>query len=325
MTDVLDISCRACGRPVAAEPFVAREMLLETRESFEYVECSSCGSIQITEIPADLERYYPENYRLPVAAPGAIGRLLRKQRGAAVRGSRWNFVGRLMLSRLERPMWADWMIGTHAQADSRILDVGSANGELLIALSAAGFRDLTGIDPFVTPEENRSDGVRIFRRTIDAQEGTFDVVMLHHSLEHVAGPAESLRHVRRLLDPDGRALVRMPVAGGYGWRTYREHWIGIEPPRHLVIPSLEGMRLLAAQANLEIESIVYDTSGACYALSELWSEGRTFPAPRRPWMKRAIEMCGADRVAEINRMARQNDDARDGDTAAYYLRPLGSG
>ena len=324
MADVLDIPCRACGRLVAAEPFVAHEMLLETGEPFDYVECASCGTIQIVKIPPDLERYYPENYRLPVSAPGVIGRLLRRQRGAAVRGSRRNLVGRMMLSSLERPMWADWMVGTHARADSRILDVGSANGELLIALSAAGYHDLTGIDPFVKPEENRADGVRIHRRTIDEQDGTFDVVMLHHSLEHVADPADSLRHVRRLLHPAGRALVRMPVAGSYGWRTYREHWIGIEPPRHLVIPSVEGMRLLAAQANLEIESIAYDTSGACYALSELWSEGRTFPAPRRPWTRRAIEMCGADRVAEINRMARQNDEAGDGDTAAYYLRPVGN-
>ena len=298
-------------------------MLLETRESFDYVECAACGTIQIVEIPTDLERFYPENYRLPVAAPSGVGRLMRRQRGAAVRGSRWNVVGKLMLSRLERPMWADWMIGTHARADSRILDVGSANGELLVALSAAGYRDLTGIDPFVNPEANRPDGVRIYRRTIEEQDGTYDVVMLHHSLEHVVDPAESLRHVRRLLDPDGRALVRMPVAGSYGWRTYREHWIGIEPPRHLVIPSVEGMRLLAAQANLEIESIVYDTSGACYALSELWSDDRTFPAPRRPWTRRAIEMCGAERVAEINRLARHNDEARDGDTAAYYLRPAG--
>ncbi len=226
-----------------------------------------------------------------------------------------------MLDRLERPMWADWMRGTHARADSRILDVGSANGELLIALAAAGYTNLTGIDPFVAPVDGRTDGVRIFRRTIDEEQGTYDVVMLHHSLEHMPEPAAALRHVRRILDPGGWALVRMPVAGSYGWRTYREHWLGLEPPRHLVIPSVDGMHRLAEQAGLRTESIAYDTQAACYVLSELWASDRTFETPRRPWVKRAIEMCGADRVRTLMKLAADRNRAGDGDTAAYYMRP----
>ena len=35
-------------------PFTAREMLLETHEPFDYVECWHCGTIQITDVPADL-------------------------------------------------------------------------------------------------------------------------------------------------------------------------------------------------------------------------------------------------------------------------------
>jgi hypothetical protein len=144
---------------------------------------------------------------------------------------------------------------------------------------------------------------------------------LHHSLEHVPNPADSLRHMRRLLSPEGWGLVRMPVAGSYGWRTYRENWLGLEPPRHLVIPSLEGMRILAEQADLSIVSTAYDSSGCCYAVSELWASGRSLPDPRRPWQKRAVEMCGPERVAEFQRLARERNSAGDGDHAAYYLRP----
>jgi SAM-dependent methyltransferase len=319
MADALDYICRACTQTVSALPFTAREMLLETRESFEYVECPACGTIQITDVPTDLERYYPENYRHAQASPGWLGRLLRAQRGAYVRGSRWNLVGKLMLS-VSRPEWVEWMVHTNAHADTRILDVGTGDGSLLTALSAAGYRNLTGIDPFVEPVDGRNDGVRVFRRTMEEERDTYDIVMLHHSLEHMPDPAAALRHVRRLLHPDGWAIVRMPVAGSYGWRTYREHWLGLEPPRHLVILSVEGMRRLAQIAGFDIESIAFDSSGCCYAVSELWATDRALPYPRRPWQKRAIEMCGGERVAQFQQLARERNLAADGDHAAYYLR-----
>ena len=320
MTDAVNFLCRACNKRVTTPPFTAREMLLETREAFEYVECETCGTIQIVDIPADLEPYYPENYRHPLQKPGQLGRMLRAQRGAYVRGARWNLLGNVMLH-ASRPEWVDWMTRTNATADSRILDVGTGDGALLTALSAAGYRNLTGIDPFVEPADDPRSGVRTFRRTMDDEQGTYDIVMLHHSLEHMPDPAAAMQHVHRLLQPGGWALVRMPVAGSYGWRTYREHWLGLEPPRHLVIPSMEGMRRLADQADFDIESITFDSSGCCYAVSELWASDRVLPYPRRPWQQKAIEMCGAERVAQLQQLSRERNSAGDGDHAAYYLRP----
>jgi SAM-dependent methyltransferase len=284
------------------------------------VECSACDSIQIMDIPAELERYYPENYRRPVGKPNQVGMLLRKLRGAFVRGARWNIVGGLVL-RLTRPGWAEWMTRTHAQADSRILDVGCGEGLLLEALSAAGYRDLTGIDPFVEPIDGPTSTVRIHRRTIDQESGKYDIVMLHHSIEHIPDPAGAMRHVRRLLAPGGWALIRTPVAGSYGWRTYRENWLGLDPPRHLLVPSIEGMQHLAEQAELDIESISFDSTGCCYVVSELWASGKSLPYPRRPWEKRAVEMCGAQRVAQLQQLSRERIRAGDGDHAVYYLRP----
>ena len=317
--DTLDYLCRVCDQRVAATPFAAREMLLETRESFDYLECPACGSIQIRDIPNDLERYYPETYRHSARKLGRMGRLLRAQRGAFVRGARWNLVGGLALA-LSRPEWVEWMTRLNARADSRILDVGYGDGALLNALSASGYRDLTGIDPFVEPANAPPEGVRLYRRRLDDEPDTYDIVMLHHSLEHVSDPAETLAHVRRVLRPGGWALVRMPVAGSYGWRTYREHWLGLEPPRHLAIPSIEGMRQLAERAGFSVESMEFDSSGCCYAVSEIWASGRTVSYPRRPWQKRTVEMCGAERVAQLQQLSRERNAADDGDHAAYYLK-----
>jgi len=320
MADALSFPCRACGEPVDAVPFTAVEMLLETREAFQYVECSACGTLQIVEIPADLGRFYPDEYRLPkTAGAGLAGRTLRRIRGSYVRGAHWNVPGWLLM-KMKRPPWIDWMLGTHARTDSRILDVGTARGELLLALSAAGYRDLTGIDPFIEPATNLPEGVRIYQHTIEDEQGPYDVIMLHHSLEHVPDPAAVMRHVRRLLAPGGWALVRMPLAGSYGWRTYREHWLGLDPPRHICVPTREGMARLADQAGMQVKSTAYDSSGCCYAESEIWASGRVFPYPRHPWEQFTTEMLGAERVAEFQRISRERNAAGDGDHAAYYLQ-----
>ena len=205
-------------------------------------------------------------------------------------------------------------------SDSRILDVGTGDGALLTALSAAGYRNLTGIDPFMEPRDDPENGVRTFRRTMEDEHGTYDIVMLHHSLEHMPDPAAAMQHVRRLVHPGGWALVRMPVAGstagartastGSAW-SLRATWS---------YPASRACAGSPTRPALTSNSIAFDSSGCCYAVSELWASDRVLPYPRRPWQKRAIEMCGAERVSQLQRLSRERNSAGDGDHAAYYLR-----
>lgn len=48
---------------------------------------------------------------------------------------------------------------------------------------------------------------------------TFDVIMMHHSLEHMPDIRGSMRDVRRWLSPTGIAVVRVPLAT-YAWKHY---------------------------------------------------------------------------------------------------------
>jgi hypothetical protein len=55
--------CRACNSSLLdARRHQVREMFFGSREQFCYVECPSCGSLQIEQIPTDLSRFYPTNY-----------------------------------------------------------------------------------------------------------------------------------------------------------------------------------------------------------------------------------------------------------------------
>ena len=312
--------CRACGVRIDNQPFDVRDAYLDSHETFPYIECDACGTVQIVHVPNDLARYYPESYRPRFRVPGRLRRFLRRQRAAAVLGSRWNLVGRLVLWRYGKPDWASWLTDTGAHRDSRILDVGSGDGELLIALESAGFRHLTGVDPYIEQERIYAGGVRVHKQSLSAHEGEYDVIMLNHSLEHVSDPVDLLREVRRLLHPAGTALVQVPIAGNYGWRTYREHWSRLDPPRHLVVPTVEGMRRMTGAAGFRIDSMVMGGNGHSFALSEQARAGLS-TASCYSMAKRAAAWHNERELAAFNAIAAERIAAGDGDAAAFYLKP----
>ena len=55
-------NCRICDGEIS-KSYTVREMLLGTRDTFEYLECGSCGCLQIAEIPDNLLKYYPDFHR----------------------------------------------------------------------------------------------------------------------------------------------------------------------------------------------------------------------------------------------------------------------
>src|ERR1019366_4563243 len=115
------------------------------------------------------------------------------------------------------PRYLLWFQGLGISLTSRICDIGSGEGELVMQLARHGFKDVWGYDPFI--EGDRDDGAAHLRRSgIDGLEGQFDVIMFNHSLEHVADPVASLAQATERLTQSGQVLVRAPVAGSYADR-----------------------------------------------------------------------------------------------------------
>ena len=120
--------------------------------------------------------------------------------------------------------------------DSRILDVGYGDGALLNSLSASGYRD-PGHRSFVEPTHPHEPAVRTYRRTLDDEPGTYDIVMLHHSLEHMPDPRKSSATYDRCSIATAGHWFACPWRT-CGWRTYRELW----PPRAAATPRYSERR-----------------------------------------------------------------------------------
>ena len=54
--------CRICDSIDGFDEYNLREMYLETREKFNYIQCRKCECLQIAKIPQDLGKYYPDDY-----------------------------------------------------------------------------------------------------------------------------------------------------------------------------------------------------------------------------------------------------------------------
>lgn len=77
-----------------------------------------------------------------------------------------------------------------------------------------------------------------------------DVVLCHHTLEHVLAPADALAEMRRLLRPGGRLVVIVPYEKE---RRYRR-WRPDEPNHHLYSWNAQTLANLVAECGFQVES-----------------------------------------------------------------------
>ncbi len=82
-------------------------------------------------------------------------------------------------------------------------------------------------------------------------EGLWDLIMFHHSLEHMPDPHRALREARERLSASGRIVVRVPTVSSFAFREYLENWPQIDVPRHYFVPSSTGLARLFAATGFE--------------------------------------------------------------------------
>lgn len=103
-------------------------------------------------------------------------------------------------------------------SNSRVLDVGPANGFFMVLLRELGFVDVTGLE--ISPvflEVARAKGLNVLPGDVLTGEGfealhpPYDVVTLMEVLEHVQRPIDALKNLRRLVKSDGFLFLTVPM------------------------------------------------------------------------------------------------------------------
>jgi SAM-dependent methyltransferase len=306
-------------------------MMFGSRDEFEYLECSNCGALSQLTPPDDLSRYYPQNYyafTVPVASTPAPDAPMRswisRQRNVA------QLIGRPLLGSLAarcrpnpcvvdlaRLFYHSRLSGPHAA----ILDVGCGTGWLLQRLADAGFTNLWGVDPYISDAGQRDGCPRIIRGDLSAVDGkSFELIMMHHSLEHILDQHRTFEQIRRLMAPGGTCLIRIPIAASDPWRRFRTDWVELDAPRHFVLHSCKSIALLADRWDLSVAATEFDSDSFAYWGSELYRRDTTLFDLDTWKMRDPSDFFSNEELEQFDVLARQANGEQSGGRAAFYLR-----
>lgn len=222
--------CPACQYPDGKNAYVIN--------GFSILRCGSCKTLYVRDIPdrVSLDKIYTDSdyYDLePQSAKRVMNEHLRRLK----------------------------IIGDYANK-GRILDVGCANGVFLDCAKSDGFETF-GIE--ISPRNVSiaySKGHNVFlgsleEYSISNPKERFQIITCLDVIEHVESPLNFIKLLSEHLLPDGMLLISTPNYSGVVAKLLGKRDVFLTPPEHLNFFTIQGLLLLAKQAEL---SCIYKTT-----------------------------------------------------------------
>ncbi len=287
---------------------LVKEMMFGLREEFLYFRCASCGTLQLADTHLDVSKYYPGDYysfKPAMIKKYFLGRFLANW---YLNGPR--FPGLHVVSHLKGfTAWIDLLKGL--KKDAAILDIGCGAGGLLRRISTWGFTNLTGVEPHINDDISYPGVVKIIKADVLQHQGEYDLIMLHHSLEHMNNPLEIMQHLAQMLRPGGKILIRIPVSDSFAFRKYGVSWYQLDAPRHIFLHTTKSVAILAKESGLVLQQITCDSTKEQILDSEKFMRDITL------WEKVSVSH---SYKKGCKRWAKHLNSINDGDQACFVLR-----
>lgn len=226
------IPCPGCGDSRA------RQML--ACDGFAFVRCGKCSLVYQNPRPVfeDVRKRYAGQY---------FAYELENER---------NFFGLMRLGLRDIGFEA---LARTLPAPRSFLDIGCATGMLIESMKGEGW-DARGVDVCRESAEYgmAHRGVSIFVGTLEEAgfpDESFSVVHFSHLIEHVPDPRGFLGEVRRILKPQGYAIITTPNVDGFQARLFGKGWRSAIAD-HLTLFSKRTLGTMIIESGFEIRQNV---------------------------------------------------------------------
>src|SRR5688572_10345731 len=321
------MKCSYCNNEAGNKIIEAKELLLGIGGNFDYNYCGECKGLELMNIPADMAKYYPQqDYYSFKTNEGYFENVnsfrnkIRKAKAGYLLFNDKSIIGVLASIGYKMPDYYQWLKKSGVNFDSEILDVGCGNGDLLFKIRKLGFKKLTGIDPFIKGDMITRE-VSLLKKTIFDLGSQYDLVMSHHSLEHMEGPQSHLIQLARLVKDNGTILIRTPVTNSYCWEKYGVYWAALDALRHINIQSHRSMEILAENADLTITDLWHDASSFQFWGSEEYLKGINSTSERSVWKAKTNSTFTKKEMAQFKKdIAKLNKEKRGGEACFVMKR-----
>jgi SAM-dependent methyltransferase len=277
------ISCPVCATESRSSLYVSGDWLYRVPGEFKLVRCDECGLVYLEDRPnaQSLGLYYPDDAYYAYKQPAfyslfsranyiaSIWYLIKK----SILAQRFNYRhlgGSKLVSLLARlPLLAlinnratfqlNVLLHPYVEGGS-LLEVGCGSGRYLDLMRALGWKRVVGVDFSAKAVEQAKGtlGLEVYcgeLKDVVLEPNSFDAVSLSHTLEHVPDPIAFLRDIYRVMKPGARLAIIVPNVESFSSRVYRDYWLALEPPRHLVNFNRRGLSMALERAGLSIETL----------------------------------------------------------------------
>ncbi len=293
--------CRICKNSGRLVSYSIKEMMYGSRESFNYNLCPECDCLQIKTYPSDVARFYPKDYY----SFSSINEVQFKESKEYKK----------RLNSLKKILESYSLIG---KKDSDILDIGCGSGlNFLYPLVELGYKNASGIDPYISQSISYKNGLDIKKEYIDQQTRKWDFISCHHSFEHMMDQEKQLKSLCSLLKDDGEILLRIPILN-QAWEIYREHWYQIDAPRHFYLHSLKSIKYLCEKSGLKISSVLFDSTISQFKKSERYKSN--IASNEKPKRSFADRLKWEIKKIKWNYLTKKFNREQLGDQATFILK-----
>jgi 2-polyprenyl-3-methyl-5-hydroxy-6-metoxy-1,4-benzoquinol methylase len=127
--------------------------------------------------------------------------------------------------------------------NGKLLDVGSGNGSFLWLMQELGW-SVTGIEPDPQAQLHSPASFEVFPCSIEEaplQAMSYDAVTMHHVIEHLLEPQQAINKLANCLKENGFLVSISPNPNSFLAQAWGKCWRGLEPPRHVILPSIRDI------------------------------------------------------------------------------------
>ena len=228
-----------------------------------------------------------------------------------------------IISRKYPNMLFDMISRIETNYNTKILDVGCGAGNFLYSLNKIGFKNLTGIDPYINEEITNGD-VKIYKETINKlpDNKKYDLIISNHSFEHISNQLETLVKVSKILSENGTCLLRMPIKTEYIWNHYGTNWVQIDAPRHFFLHTPKSFKLLVKKSGLVIKDMIFDSTEFQFWGSEQYKKNIPLLAENSYSKNPDKSIFTKKEIEEFKKRAKDLNMKKQGDQAAFFIKKL---
>ncbi len=139
--------------------------------------------------------------------------------------------------------------------NAKMLDFGCGNGAFLVKMKNLGW-DVTGVDFSAQAVQlTKNAGIQAFEGDFNnpfLEQQKFDCITLRQVLEHLHNPVETLVAAKKLLALKGKLSISVPNIQSLPYRWFKEDWLGIDFPRHLLHFNPESLEKVITKSGFKI-------------------------------------------------------------------------